>query len=214
MPKIDEECSSISSHTDFITNEEMLIRVNGGDTSEKQQHKALKFDKGYYSDNSMSPNRGLPIASTSNTEQLHTSPSGDYVQSSVMPYVDDSIALQQPSMLPLCDPNKSHSSLSQLQSSKDPQITSISNNDSLSNQGHYVDHNMAIEQCNSSVDATPVDQGYFDYNTAVNQDTTKQAVPYSTDADIDMKIHKSSDDSDSFPYVALNEDPINSTPSL
>ena len=78
-----------------------------------------------------------------------------------MPYVDDSIALQQPSMLPLCDPNKSHSSLSQLQSSEDLKITLISNNDSLSNQGHYVDHNMAIEQCNSSVAATPVDQGLF-----------------------------------------------------
>ena len=59
--------------------------------------------------------------------------------------------------------------------------------------------------------AAPVDQGYFDYNTAVNQDTTKQAVPYSTDADIDMKIHKSSNNSDSFPYVALSED---STTSL
>ena len=154
MPKIDEECSSISSHTDFITNEEMLIRVNGGEASEKQQRKALKLDKGYYSDNSISPNRGLLIASTSNTEQLHTSPSGDYVQSSVMPYVDDSIALQQPSMLPLCDPNESHSSLSQSHSSEDPQITSISNSDSLSNQGHYVADSIAIEQCNFPVDGS------------------------------------------------------------
>ena len=173
MPRIDEECSSISSHTDFITNEEMLIRINDGDAREKQQHKTLKLD----SDTGMS--HGLPIASTSNTKQLHSGPSGDYIQSSVSPYVDDTIALQQHSMSP---------------------------NDSLSNQGEYVADSMAIEQCNSSVNVVPVDLGYLDYHAAVNQQITEQAASYSTDADVNIKTLKSSDNPDPFPYVVLNED--------
>ena len=195
MSKIDEECSSIYSQTDFITNEEILIRVNGGDASEKQHHKTSKLDT------SMSPKKGLPIASTtSDTEDLHSSPSGDHIQSSESLYFDDSIALQQHSMSPLSDPNESYSgSLPQLQSSEDPQIVSISNNDNL---GGYVADSMAIDQYN----VAPVDLGYLD--TAVNQHTTKQAVPYSSDADMDMKIHKSSD---SFPYI---EDPIASMPCI
>ena len=208
MPKIDEECSSISSQTDFITNEEMLIRVNG---SEKIRHKISNLDNGYYSDTSMSPKKGVTIASASDTKHSHSSPSGDYIQSSESPYVDDSIALQQHSMSPLSDPNESYSSLSQLQTSEDPQTTPISNNGNL---GEYVADSMVIEHCNSSVDVAPADLGYVDHNTAVNQHTTKQVVPYSSDADMDMKIDKSSADSNSFPYVALNEDPITSMPSI
>ena len=205
MPKIDEECSSISSQTDFITNEEMLIRVNG---SEKIRRKISNLDNGYYSDTSMSPKKGVTIASTSDTKHSHSNPSGDYIQSSESPYVDDSIALQQHNMSPLSDPNESYSSLSQLQTSEDPQTTPISNNDNL---GEYVADSMEMERYNSSVDVAPADLGYVDHNTAVNQHTTKQVVPYSPDADMDMKIDK---DSNSFPYVAVNEDPITSMPSI
>ena len=42
MPKIDEECTLVSSHTDFKTNEEMLIHVNGGDASKKHHVNLIK----------------------------------------------------------------------------------------------------------------------------------------------------------------------------
>ena len=212
MPKIDEECSSINSQTDFITNEEMLTCVNGGDANEKQHRKT---DNGYSSDTSMSHKKlGLPIASTNNTEQLDSSPSGDYIQSSISPYVDETIALQQHSMSPLSDPNKSYSSLSQLQSSEHPQPALVSNSDNLVDNGEYVAESMAIKRCDSSVDVVFVDFGYLDYNAAVDQNVTKQAVPYSSDADTDTKIHKPSADSDSFPYVALNDNPTGSMPCI
>ena len=164
MPKFDEECSSITSQTDFITNEEMLVHVNGSDASEKQHRKTLKLDNGYHSDTSMSPKKDLPIASTNDTDHLHSSPSGDYIQSSTSPYVDETIALQQHSMSPLSDPNKSYSSLSQIRSSEHPQAASVSNSDNLPllvDKGEYIAESMAMEECNSSVDVAPEELGYI-----------------------------------------------------
>ena len=211
--KLDEEYSSITSCVDSMTNEEMLIHVYGENVSNKH-HNPSKYDNGYYSDTSMSPKILLPSTSVSGTKRLHSNSSGDYIQTDVTPYCGESVALQQHIMSPLSDTNKGYSLLSQ--GNQDLQINSVNNSASvpvLTNQGEYFDESMAVDDSNTSIDRPPIkDMGYLDYNTAINQSITEQTVPFSRDAG---SVHKPLPDTDSFPYVALNEDliiPVNDQP--
>lgn len=232
---IDEECSSITSQTDFITNEEMLIHVYGDKTSKKQTYRTSKPDNGYYSDTSMSSKKTSSGASNGDTENADLSPGGDYIQSTFAPYFDDVIALQQHTAYPLNDPNNS-SSFSQLKNDK---IASSIGVLRLPSEGEYVADSMAVEWHNTSADvaapvnlgyldynateevvpcsndtnAVPVDLGYLDYSSAFNNNSTEPGAPSSHDAELNMMIPKPLVDSDSFPYVQLDEDSVASTNS-
>lgn len=202
----DEECSSITSQDDSVTNEEMLIHVYGDNTSKKQHHKLSKLDNGYYSDGSMSPKKLLPNA---DTKCLHSNSSGDYIQSDVTPYFEETIALQQHTLSPLSDPNKGYSSFSLSKSSQDPQKVATNNSDSLpilADDGEYFADSMAVDHFNTSTDVTPINLGYHDYNTAVNQNNIEETIPCSCDPESVMVVHDPLADTNSFPYVALNED--------
>ena len=206
MPKLDEECSSIASCVDSMTNEEMLIHVYGENVSNKH-HNPSKYDNGYYSDTSMSPKKLLPNTSVSGTKRLHSNSSGDYIQTDATPYCEESVALQQHIMSPLSDTNIGYSLFSQ--GNQDLQINSVNNSASvpvLTNQGEYFDECMAVNDSNTSIDRPPIKvMGYLDYNTAISQSSTEQTVPFSHDPG---SVHKPSTDTDSFPCVALNEDLI------
>ena len=209
MPKLDEECSSITSCVDSMTNEEMLIHVYGENVSNKH-HNPSKYDNSYYSDSSMSPKKLLPDTSVSDTKRLHSNSSGDYIQTDATPYFEESVALQQHIMSPLSDRNIGYSLLSQ--GSQDLQINSVNNSDSVpivTNEGEYYAESMAVDESNTSIDTAPMkDMGYLDYNTAISQSSTEQTVPFSHDPG---SVHKPLSDTDSFPYVALNEDSITPT---
>ena len=200
-----------------MTTEEMLDHVYGDNISKKQHQKHSKLDNGYYSDTSVSPKHCLPSPLT-DTEHSHSNSSDGYIQSDVTPYYEETVALQQHTTPPLSDPNEKYSSMSQLQGSQDLHIDSAYNDDSLpilSNEGEYFADSIAIDQCDASVNVTtPVDMEYLDYNTAVSQYSIEKTVPCSHDAETVTKIHKPLVNSDSFPYAALKEDSMPSTPSM
>ena len=209
MPKIDEECNSIASLSDFLTNEEMLTRVYGNSASRKQHFKAIKLDNGYYSDTSMSPKKDVPGTLNDDANHLHSDLSGDYVESS--PYVDDTVALHQQNPLSCIDPP--YTSLSQMEDPLMVPSDSGDNPPTQANEGEYGADGMMIEQCGSPIDVISVDLGYLDYNAAFNQNNAKQTVPYLPVAGASMISNKPSSDCNSFPYVKLNEDSLSSIPS-
>ena len=204
MPKLDEEHSSIASCVDSMTNEEMLIHVYGENFSNKH-HNPSKYDNGYYSDTSMSPKKFLPNISVSDIKRLHSNSSGDYIQTDGTPYFEESVALHI--MSPLSDRNIGYSLLPH-----DSQVLQINNSGSVPiviNEGEYFAESMAMDESNTSTDTPPIkDMGYLDYNAAINQNSTEQTVPFSHDPG---SVHKPLSDTDSFPYVALNEDSITPT---
>lgn len=100
---LNEECGSINSQTDFITNEEMLTHLYG-----KTQH--IKPNDGYYSDSSMILKKGLPNG------HIPAQSSGEYIQSSSDPYFDDAIGTENQRMSNI----KSQSGREYIHSSNDP----------------------------------------------------------------------------------------------
>lgn len=192
MPKVDEECSSVASCVNSMTNEEMLIRVYGNNVNNKP-HNPSKLDNGYYSDTSVSsPKRLLPAnASVNNTMRLPLYSSGEYIQSEATPYFEETVAMKQ--------------------GNQDLQINSVNNSDSvpmLANEGEYSAESIAVDENTTTIDALSKDMGYVDYNTAISQSSTEQTVQLSHDPGSVKMIHKLLADTKSFPYVVLHEDSI------
>ena len=239
MSKIDEECSSIISQTGFISiaNEEMLFQVYGGNASKDKLQMTSKLDNGYYSKTSMSPKKISLSASSSDAKHLHSSLSGDVIQSSIVPYNEDAIALQEHSTLSPSDENSGNSTnKNQLPETVAPlavdgvlfkskgdnlnktcvlisQLQSIEDPEITNNTGLPILTNKGkyiatVDQYNNSADTAPIDLKYIDYDAVVDQEDEKQAALLSHDAESIM-IHKPLNDSLSFSYVP-NRDKITS----
>ena len=202
--EVDEESQSIASQSDLVTNEEILIHLNGRNS--KKQHLITSIpNNDYNTDTNMTPKIGLLSTSTDDV------PNGDYIQSRFSPYVEDTIALQKQGLPPQIDPHKNNTSLSEVKNSEHPQIASTSNNDTqpipATKREYFSDSSIAMGKCisRSFIDATPVDLRHLH---AINHDNAKQTGPYSPDAEANMINQKPSSDVNSFSCVTLNEDAV------